>query len=127
MIILHDEQPASRGYYSKILNRPILGAEQGLATCTIVDQIIPAGGYIVPHSHDYEEVLTFIAGAVTVSLEDATFEVSAPASVLIPAGALHEVRNPGGQPARLIAYHATSAPHTHYPAGDPAPVDWDAE
>ncbi len=48
MIVQHDEQPAQRGYYSKILNRAILGVDQGLATCTIVDQIIPAGGYIVP-------------------------------------------------------------------------------
>ncbi len=81
----------------------------------------------MPHWHAYEEVLTLIEGRVSIKLDEMTYELCAPTSIRIAPGMLHSLTNHVTQPARLLAYHATTAPKNEYPDGRPAPVQWEAD
>ena len=124
-IIRHADQPAGKGYYSKIINRKIVGRETGAATCTIWEQVIPSGGYITPHTHDFEETLTFLAGRAEVTLAGKTYQVTATTTVFIRPHLLHSVRNLGDEPVRLLAVLVTAEPNVIYPDGPPAPAVWE--
>ncbi|MEM8858556.1 MAG: cupin domain-containing protein [Chloroflexota bacterium] len=124
-VLSHSEIPARDGYYSKIINNRMLKtSEVGAASFCLQEQIIPPGGYIVSHSHPYEESLTFLSGRVTVTINDETAEVEAAVTIFIPPHTIHSVINQGSEPAKLIAVHGTNTPEVVYPDGTPEPVKW---
>ena len=124
-IILHEDLPATIGYYSKVTeSRKIVTKDIGAQTFSLYEQTIPPGGYIVNHLHTYEESLTFIAGQVIVTINGKTTEVNADATIFIPPNTQHSIKNDSDQPARLIAVHAPSEPKVIYPDGHPVPVKW---
>lgn len=120
LIVRHADQPQKRGYYSKIINRNIVAA----ATCTVWQQEIPVGGYIVPHCHPFEEVLTLLAGVLTVTVGDQTYTLTATTSLLIAADTIHSANNQSDAPVHLLAFLATATPEIVYPSGLPQPVKW---
>ena len=126
-IIRHTDQPTTKGYYSKIINRKIVTSEVGAKSCVIWEQIIPPGGYIVPHYHEFEETLTFLTGRVQVSIGNESYQVEADTTVFIPPHLVHDVVNQGDEPVRLIALLMSAEPKVIYPNGVPQPVTWGDE
>lgn len=124
-IIKHDEQPATQGYYSKIINRKIVSPENGSQTCTVWDQIIPPDGYIADHYHEFEETLTILTGCLQITMDDESYEVVADTTIFIPPRVVHSAKNKGNEPVRLIALLMSAEPRVIYPNGHPAPVVWD--
>ncbi len=123
-IIRHTSQPATAGDYSKIISRKIVTRESGAVSCEVWKQTIPPGGYIVPHFHAYEEVITILNGKVEVRLGEESALVEGDTTLLIPPGLIHSLTNRGSEPVRLMAYLSTAEPEVSYPE-PPQPVQWD--
>lgn len=123
-IIRHTTQPATAGQFNKIISRKIVTSEWGAVSCEVWKQTIPAGGYIVAHYHEFEEVITILSGCVEVRLGDETTVVDEDTTLLIPPGTVHSLKNCGSEPVRLMAYLSTSEPVVSYPE-PPLPVQWD--
>jgi quercetin dioxygenase-like cupin family protein len=62
---------------------------------------------VARHTHDVEEVLVVVAGAVTVSLGDDAFRVAAGDAVVVPSGTLHGLRHDGPGEASVVAILAS--------------------
>ena len=125
-IIYHDQQPQQRGYYSKIIGRKLVTKDVGAQNCEVWEQIIPPGGYITPHYHDFEEIITLLTGCVTVQMGDLQETVSAPATLFIAPQVIHGITNEAAQPAHLIAFLATDEAKVLYPLDKaPLPVLWE--
>lgn len=99
----------------------------GTESCTIWEQIIPPGGYIVPHYHEFEETLIFLSGHVQVTIEGESYQIEANTTVFIPPRLTHSVLNQSDEPARLIALLISVDPKVIYPNGFPEPVVWEDE
>ena len=95
--------------------RIITGRTCGAEQMELWEQYMPPGGVIPLHYHDCEESLTFLSGEVEVTLGEERHRVGADTTVFVPEGVLHEVRNVGKEPARLIAVFARAAPAVLYP------------
>ncbi len=62
-----------------------------------------APGSMTPrHTHDTEEVFIFLAGQGRAQIGDRTFQFSAPATVIAPAGVPHQFENTGDTPTDAI-------------------------
>ena len=125
-IIKHQDIESTRGYYSKVTNsKKIVTKKSGATTFQLWEQTLPLGGYITPHTHEFEESLTFLTGEAVVRLDGEEAIIGPDTTIFIPAGILHEVRNNGDEPVRLIAVLAHPEPKVIYPAGPPNPVSWE--
>ena len=124
-IIRHKDVSQKKGYYNKILNRTLVDQAQGARTCTVWEQGIPVGGYIAPHYHNYDEVVTVLSGHVEVVIEEETTIITDRSTLFFPAQTVHALRNVGSDPAEILAFHASGNPKVHYPKGTPHPVEWD--
>jgi quercetin dioxygenase-like cupin family protein len=114
-IIYHEQQPPKRGYYSKIINRKLVTKEVGAHTCEVWEQIIPPGGYIVPHSHDFEETITLLTGCAEVQMGEVMASVTAPATLFVSPHILHGITNPHNEPIQLLAFLVTQEAQLIYP------------
>lgn len=65
---------------------------------------IPAGCSLGPHVHDAEEQVVLLEGEATARIGDAERRVEAPALVVMPKGATHDVRNEGPGTLRAVGY-----------------------
>ncbi|MBK8902797.1 MAG: cupin domain-containing protein [Anaerolineaceae bacterium] len=124
-VIRHAQQPATKGYYSKIINRQIVTSAVGATSFVLWEQVIPPGGYIVPHYHEVEEALTFLSGSVQVTMGDEHYQVEAGTTVFIRPFLKHSVLNRGDEPTKLIALVMSADAEVIYPDGFPEPVIWE--
>jgi mannose-6-phosphate isomerase-like protein (cupin superfamily) len=60
-------------------------------------------------THAGDQVVFVVEGEAIVTIEGTTHRARAGACVLIPAGALHHVRNPGSQPLFFLTVYAPPA------------------
>jgi quercetin dioxygenase-like cupin family protein len=65
----------------------------------------PPGGGPVLHTHPYEEIFVTLEGEATVTVGDATIEVSAGQVVVAPAGVPHKFVNSGSGLLRQVDIH----------------------
>ena len=105
-----------RGYYSKLWLRRIFDANQGASQCVVWEQVLPPGGYIVPHFHYFEEVMSFLGGVAEVQVGTERRTISAGTSVLFPVETVHQVRTVGEEPVRVLAFRATVDPLVQNPS-----------
>lgn len=96
---------------ARIITKRTCGAEH----MELWEQYMPPGGVIPLHYHDCEESLTFLSGEVEVTLGEDCHRFGADTTVFVAEGVLHEVRNVGEEPVRLIAVFARAAPAILYP------------
>ena len=87
----------------------------GATQMELWEQYMPPGGVIPLHYHDCEESITFLSGEVEVTLGEERHLVGADTTVFIAKGVLHDVRNVGRVPVRLIAVFPQAAPAILYP------------
>lgn len=86
------------GNFGTSLATPRLGARD----VTVVRQRQTPGGFNPAHTHDREEVMVLLAGAVTVSAGDARHELFPGDALIVPAGTPHRVDNPGDTDAEWL-------------------------
>jgi quercetin dioxygenase-like cupin family protein len=89
------------------------------------EQVLPPVGYIAPHFHYFEEVLSFLGGVAEVQVGSERRSIGAGTSVLIPVETVHQVRTVGEEPVRVLAFLATIDPLVQY-LESPSPVAWEA-
>jgi quercetin dioxygenase-like cupin family protein len=123
-ILEHASVPWDRGHYSKVWRRRLFDARTGASSCVVWEQVIPPGGYITAHSHDFEEVLSFLSGTVHMRVGGDVAEVHAGSSVLLPQGTVHAVENCANTSVRLLALLVTTDPVVRYSEDPPSPVVW---
>jgi mannose-6-phosphate isomerase-like protein (cupin superfamily) len=113
-VINHAEQRQNKSYLSKISGRPIMNPRMGSSNSVLWEQFTPVGGFIPPHYHEDEEILTFLSGEVEVTVDGETTSIAADATVLFEPHAVHSIRNIGSETVRLLAYHPTGEPRFIY-------------
>ncbi len=123
-IIKHDDLPFQKGYRSKIFSRKLVGETLSAKECQLWEQKIPVNGYIIPHSHPTEEIITLLSGEAEVTLGEEKTIAHAPATLFIPSHVIHSLTNIGQEEISLLAFLPTNNPQVIYPS-PPAPVVWD--
>ena len=113
-VIKHTEQRQNKSYLSKISGRPIMNPRMGSLNSVLWEQFMPPGGFVPPHCHEEEEILTLLSGEVEISLEGETTTVSADATLLFEPFSIHGIRNIGSDPVRMLSYHPTAEPRFIY-------------
>jgi mannose-6-phosphate isomerase-like protein (cupin superfamily) len=79
---------------------------------SLAEATVPPEGETIAHLHPRaEEIYSFVAGRGRMSLGEATFEVAAGDSVVIPPGTPHKLWNAGGD--ALVVLCASSPPYSH--------------
>jgi quercetin dioxygenase-like cupin family protein len=109
--IRHGDQPLRSGY------RPIVTRATGAEALTLWDQVLPPGAQIPAHYHACEETLTFLSGVAEVALGDEVLVIADLSTVLVPARAVHSVRNTGPAAVHLLACFPVSDPRVFDPDG----------
>lgn len=75
---------------------------RGAAEVSVIRQRQLPGGTNPAHSHDREEVMVLLAGAVTVTVAGAARALGRGDALIVPPRTLHEVANTGDQPAEWL-------------------------
>lgn len=83
--------------------RMYASAEAGAGQLTVFEQWCAPGNGAPSHLHAVEEVLRIVAGTAEAWVGDERQTVTAPASVLIPAGIVHGFRNIGETTLQVLA------------------------
>jgi mannose-6-phosphate isomerase-like protein (cupin superfamily) len=118
----HDTLPVHR--LPGIAHRTLAGARDGLDGLEVWMQTLDPGAETPAHRHDCDEVVVVTGGAglCTIGAEEIAF--AAASTLVIPAGAVHQVRNPGTEPLHLIAAFAATPVAARTAAGRPIPLPW---
>jgi quercetin dioxygenase-like cupin family protein len=66
----------------------VANPETGASESVVLRGLVTAGGFPA-HSHDHEEILYVVSGAVTFTIADETGSLFAGDVIVVPAGALH--------------------------------------
>ena len=69
----------------------LVSPSRGASECVLYRIDVPGGGKLPPHSHDHEDTFTLLAGSGLVHIGDASREIGAGDSVVVPTGAIHWV------------------------------------
>lgn len=105
-------------------HQTLAGAAQGLRGVEVWDQELEPGAATPLHRHDCEEVIVVLSGAGLCEAEDRACDFTAPATLIVPPGALHRIVNTGPVRMRVIAA-LTMAPVAVTTAdGAPLPLPW---
>ena len=87
-------------------------------------QSLAPGAMTPPHVHDCDEVVLCLAGAGEVTVDDRVERFGAGATVALPRGQLHQLRNVGSTPLEVIAAFGDSPVATRWPDGSALDVPW---
>lgn len=121
-IVFHDELPFHE--VPRIKTRVLAGPDSGANGTAVWEQLIEPGGFIPLHYHEVEEVLVFLAGKISLTLSNATTELLAPATVVIPARQIHGLRPSGSMVVHLLAFFPTATPKIIATDGTLRPLPW---
>ena len=83
--------------------------QQTERTQTAVMTIEPGRDGGPAETHPGDQVVFVVEGEAIVTVEGTAHQARAGACVLIPAGALHHVRNPGSRPLFFLSVYAPPA------------------
>ncbi|MHB8577317.1 MAG: cupin domain-containing protein [Dehalococcoidia bacterium] len=83
--------------------RDLVGSGQGFRSLFVSELELATGAAIPLHTHPQEEAFVVMAGRLVFRLGDEEIEVAAGATVRIPAGVAHAVRNDRPELARSLA------------------------
>lgn len=82
--------------------RHLVSGDTGATDLYAGEQWLQPGEAVLPHTHEVEEILIFVAGEGEIRLGDASLAVGAGVTVYIPAGELHGFQNTGKDDLRLF-------------------------
>jgi len=108
----------------RIKTRVLTGGNEAENTA-IWQQWIESNGHIPLHYHETEEVLLILEGEVSLTIEDETSVVAAPATIIVPARQVHGMRPSGSSRVHLLAIFPTGSPEIFAPDGALRPLPWE--
>jgi mannose-6-phosphate isomerase-like protein (cupin superfamily) len=106
LVIDHRDRPFIRSASGEPSLKMVVNREVGASSLSVWAACHKAGEVVPLHTHEVEEVLTFIAGEATMTVGNDTLEVRADMSVIVPPGTPHGYRNTGSGPLRIVATFA---------------------
>jgi len=90
-------------------NRKVVSLEDGIKGFEVVISEMEEGGLGLPHVHeDFEQVMYILEGRMYVEINGEQGELTAGHVVWIPKNTLHEAKNIGPGPLRLVVINAPS-------------------
>jgi mannose-6-phosphate isomerase-like protein (cupin superfamily) len=92
-------------------------ASSGAHQLVAFEQWCSPGNGAPSHLHAVEEILRIISGSATVWVGDDRAELTAGATIMIPAGAVHGFRNSGPDTLQILAILAEPVFEAHYVEG----------
>lgn len=84
---------------------------------------VAPGGETPPHRHTTEEIFIILRGEGEVTVGDVTVPFLAPATVIAPAGVVHQLRNTGSVPTEQIVVVGVHS-HIYTPDGAEMALPW---
>ncbi len=77
-------------------------ASRGATEVSVIRQRQLPGGFNPLHYHDREEIMVMGAGAMTITVADETVTLVTGDTLIVPAYALHQLKNTGSEPAEWL-------------------------
>lgn len=81
---------------------PVATATRGAHEVSVIRQRQEPGGANPPHTHDREEVLTMLDGAINLTLDGRAERLGPGDTAIIPASTAHQIRNAGETTAEWL-------------------------
>ncbi|HZU05333.1 MAG TPA: cupin domain-containing protein [Chloroflexota bacterium] len=101
-VVYHRDRPPIYSASGRPSLTMVVNQEVG-ATALSVWIACHAPGEVVPlHTHDVEEVLTFLEGEGIATVGDTTLAIQPDMSLIVPSGVPHGYRNTGPGPLRIV-------------------------
>lgn len=95
----------------------------GAAEVSVIRQQQSPGGANPPRSHDREEVMVVLGGAVTVTVGDERIDAATGDTVIVPPQTVHGIENASGVPAEWLLV-APAGVRFFHANGDQAMPPW---
>ncbi len=95
----------------------------GASEVSVIRQRQQPGGANPSHTHDREEVMVVLAGAVTVTVDDAAHRLASGDALFVPARAPHRIENAGPDVAEWLLV-APAGVRFFHANGDEASPPW---
>lgn len=109
----------------RIKTRVLTGGGNEAENTAIWEQWIEPDGHIPLHYHETEEVLLILEGEVSLTIQDETSVVAAPATIVLPARQVHGMRPSGSSHVHLLAIFPIGHPEIFAPDGLLRPLPWE--
>lgn len=109
-----------------LVHRTVAGPAQGLSSMEVWHQRMAPGAETPVHRHACEEVIVVLAGSGRVTLEGEVSDFEAECTLVVPADAVHRIRNTGDRELVLVAALGAAPVRVRTAEGDPLPVPWEA-
>ena len=112
-IISHDDFSFTSGVsypVNKVRGRKIVTQANGATASELWEQYQEPGGINNFHYHDVEELIVFLSGRSTVTIDGESCEVVAPCTLLIPPEAVHKIENTGEEDTHYLAFFSCVNP-----------------
>lgn len=106
------------------LMRGLAVASTGAREVEVWEARMVAGAATPPHYHDAEEVVIVLAGSIEAEIDGETRAVGAGELVVVPAGAVHQLRNTAAGETRKIAVLGHAGAKTFWPDGTSLQTPW---
>lgn len=100
------------------------GSRDGLRSLSLWRQSLAAGGATPPHSHDCEEIVMCLSGRGEVHIGGQAHAFGPQQTVLLPAGAMHQIFNVGAEPLEMTAVFAATPVAVALPDGSALELPW---
>ena len=106
------------------LMRGLAVASTGAREVEVWEARMVAGAATPPHYNDAEEVVIVLAGSIEAEIDGDTGAVAEGELVVVPAGAVHQLRNSAPGETRKIAVLGRVGAKTFWPDGTPLETPW---
>jgi quercetin dioxygenase-like cupin family protein len=103
LVVNHRDRPIIHSSSGRPSLSMVVNHEVGARSMSIWTTFHEPGEVVPLHTHEYEEIITVIAGEAIVTVEGESAPVHADMSVIIPAHTPHGYRNAGDGVLRMIA------------------------
>ncbi|MGI8642764.1 MAG: cupin domain-containing protein [Thermomicrobiales bacterium] len=103
--VLHREAPLGNSPSGSPI-RYVATLESGARTLFVAEQLLEPGQAVPRHTHEVEEVLTFLSGQGEATCGDERHEVGEGVSLVIPPGVVHGFRASGDGPLKVLVIFA---------------------
>jgi mannose-6-phosphate isomerase-like protein (cupin superfamily) len=103
LVVDHRNRPVIRAASGKQSLSMVVNREVGASSLSVWISCNTPGEIVPLHTHEVEEVLTFISGNGIATVGDETVAVHADMSIVVPPSVPHGYRNTGSGPLRVVA------------------------
>lgn len=87
----------------------LMNREKGVEHFTLICVELQPGGYVIPHTHPFEQAYFCLSGEVELEVAGEKHKMTPNTYVIIPPGTVHNTRNLGSVPERHLEIAAPAA------------------